>query len=129
MPMKTERRVTPDFNEHADIRERYQDLVDRYQSLRENAEAVVRENKALRQRTPSIPQSTAGVYLVLLAVVILGWLAIFRFVEDGGTGVGIACLVWNFLFGAAAALLLFAWVVDEWKEIAWIAIVAPTLLV
>ena len=119
MGLRTERRVNaePDGTD-----ERYEELWERYESLRTDAEQVVRENKALRNQRQSNLRSTAGVFLILTAFVVAGRLAIYLFVENGGTGPEVIADLSDLLFGAGSALLLFAWVKAEWAETAWLAV-------
>lgn len=122
MATRTERRYAPELNQQGDGQDRYEDLRQRYEFLRANAEEVVRENKALRQQAPAAPQSLAGAFLILLAFVIVGRLAIFQFVQDGGATADTVGLISNVLFGAGTVVLLFVWARTEWGEIEWLAI-------
>ena len=122
MVTRTERRAAPDLNQRSDVHDRYEDLVQRYEALRTNAEEVVRENKSLRKRGDPAARSTAGVFLILLAFLAAGRLALYMIVEDGGTTANTLGLILNVLFGGGSLLLLFAWVDAEWKEVSWLAV-------
>jgi len=119
MAIKTERRVSA---QPSGAEDSYEDLRERYEFLRANAEEVVRENKALRNQGAPRARSTAGVFLVLVAFVVVGRLALYSFVEDGGTGTQFIGNVTDVLFAAGSALLLYSWVRAEWAEIAWLAV-------
>jgi hypothetical protein len=124
MPRNYRQRAEPEDDAEA----RYDDLLERYEFLRSNAEEVIRENTALQNQAVPAPQppapvirSTAGVFLVLLAFLVLGRCALFAFVQDWGMRESGAGTIFNLLFGPAAVLLLAVWVRAEWKEIAWLA--------
>jgi hypothetical protein len=122
MATRTERRYAPELNQQGDGQDRYEELRQRYEFLRANAEDVVRENKALRNQGGGAVRSTAGVFLILIAFITVGRLALYQFVQDGGNAADTVGLISNALFGAGSLLLLFVWIRAEWAEIAWLAI-------
>jgi hypothetical protein len=119
MTTKSERRVG---SEPGGAEDRYEDLRERYDFLRANAEEVIRENKALRNQTAPSARSTAGVFLILVAFIVAGRLALYFFVENAGTGAHAIASLSDILFAAGSALLLYAWVRAEWAEVAWLAV-------
>jgi hypothetical protein len=129
MAVRNERRSTPEMNQRGDGQDPYEDLRQRYEFLRANAEEVVRENKELRKQAPGVPQSMAGAFLILLAFVIAGRLAVYQFVQDGGTTADTVGLISNLLFGGGSVLILFVWARTEWGEIEWLAIPKYVLVI
>lgn len=124
MATRAERRVSPDF----DPDQRYEELLERHERLRADAEEVVRENKALRdQQTPPL-RSTAGVFLILLACLIVGRLALYQFVEIDGNASAALSVLTNLLFAGGSVVLLVMWVRAEWEEVVWLAVPKFTIV-
>ena len=116
MSVRTERRAAPD------LQGEYEDLLHRYENLRTNAEEVVRENKMLRQQPSADMRSTAGVFPIILAFMVLGRLSLHLFVGDSGSEGGPLGVLVNLLFAGGAVVLLIVWVRAEWVEISWLAL-------
>ncbi len=128
MPANTARRMAPDMNDRDEWQVRYEDLSRRYEDLRHDAAEVVRENKAIRNAPDMAGRPLAGVFQVLLAVLVLGRLAIFEFVQHGGTEAKVIGIASSVLFCAGSIVLLFVWIRLVWEEIQWLAIVQYVLV-
>ena len=122
MPGKSERKYSPDVNDYADLRQAYDDLFERHENLKSDANTVAREYQAMRNDGTAMPHSTAGLFLVLAACLVVGRLVLYQFVEDAGSSAHIEGLISDVLFAAGSGVLLLSWVKSEWQEIRWLAV-------
>jgi hypothetical protein len=128
MPTNTARRMPPDLNERNEWQVRYEDLLERHEDLRRDAADVVRDNKAMRNDPDMAGRPLAGVFQVLLAVLVLGRLAIYEFVQHGGGDAKVIGVLSSVLFCGGAIVLLIAWIRMAWEEMQWLAIVQYVLV-
>jgi hypothetical protein len=129
MASRAERRTAPGFPEPNEWEQRYEDLSQRYEDLRRSAEEVVRDNRAMRSEAPVPGRHFAGAFQVLLAVMILGRLALFEFVQHGGTTANLLGVLLTLLFLGGSIVILSVWVRIVWEEFQWLAIVNYVLVI
>lgn len=128
MPTNSTRRMAPDLNDQDEWQVRYEDLSRRYEDLRRDASEVVRENKAMRNEPGAMGKPLASIFQVLLAVLTLGRLAIYEFVQHDGTEAKMIGLVCSVLFSGGSIVLLFVWIRMAWEEMQWLAVVQYALV-
>jgi hypothetical protein len=129
MASRAERRSAPGIPEPHEWQERYEDLSQRYDDLRRSAEEVVRDNHAMRNETSIPGQHFAGAFQVLLAVMILGRLALFEFVQHGGTTANLLGVFLTLLFLGGTLVILSVWARIVWEEFQWLAVVNYVLVI
>lgn len=82
----------------------------------------IRREEDAMPREDGMPENVAGVFLLLIALLIAGRMALYAWAESWGARAHIEGIVSNAVFGIGAVIILIVWVDAEWQAVRWLMI-------